>query len=158
MFFQDFCAAACFYQRVFQFPPLHNGTKTLVLILLNDSRCILDSSLQFKPLLPCRTAVLSDSFACVCRACAAVCFCALKVRQSRQRHIVITRSIKTAVCYGSQGEWWRLKRPAFVSFRGRYSTWRQTEGSAKGSASRLYILYLLHTSGGAKLPLIEVKL
>ncbi len=48
------------------------------------------------------------------------------VRESRLGHIVITRCIKITVCYGSQGEWWRLKWPTVVSFSGHYSMWQQT--------------------------------
>lgn len=58
--------------------------------------------------------------------------------------IVITGSIKSAACYGSQGG---NRRPAIVSFRGRYLAQQQTEGSQKGGASHLCVLYLWRTSG-----------
>lgn len=58
--------------------------------------------------------------------------------------MVITGSIKSAACYGSRGG---NRRPAIVSFRGRYLAQRQTEGSQKGGASHLCVLYLWRTSG-----------
>lgn len=45
--------------------------------------------------------------------------------ESRLGHIVITRCIKIAVCYGSQGEWRGYKRLMVFSFSGHYSMWQK---------------------------------